>query len=45
MKSIGVVLAVLVVLAMVAKDYTWRVRGLVLALLITMIILMIRSQL
>jgi len=45
MKSIGIVLGSLVLLAMFAKDYNWRVKGLVFALLIAMIAVLIRSQL
>ena len=45
MKSIGIVLGGLVFLAMFAKEYNWRVKGLALALLIAMIIVLMRSQL
>jgi membrane protein implicated in regulation of membrane protease activity len=42
MKSIAVVLAVLVALAFVAKDFSWRIKGVMFAALVAMIILLLR---
>lgn len=42
MKSIAVVLGVMVALAFVAKDFSWRVKGVLLAGLVAMIILLMR---
>ena len=42
MKSIAILLGVLVALAFVAKDYSWRVKGVILAGLVAMIVVLIR---
>ena len=42
MKSIAVILGILVALAFVAKDYSWRVKGAILAGLVAMIIILAR---
>lgn len=42
MTSIAIVLGVLVALAFVAKDFSWRVKGVILAGLVAMIVVLIR---
>lgn len=42
MKSIAVILALLVTLALVAKDYSWRVKGVIFAGLVAMIVYLVR---
>lgn len=42
MKSIALILAFLVVLAIFAKDYSWRVRGAIVAGIVAMILLLMR---
>lgn len=42
MKTIAVVLGGVLVLALFAREYNWRVRGLIIAGLIAMVILLMR---
>lgn len=42
MKSIALIIGVLVVLAVVAKDYSWRVKGAIFAGILAMIFILMR---
>ncbi len=42
MKSIAIVLVALVALAFVAKEYSWRVKGVIVAALVAMIVVLMR---
>jgi hypothetical protein len=42
MKSIALILGALVVLAIFAKEYSWRVKGLIFVSLVAMIIFLMR---